>query len=245
MTIASLAMYPFTNLRPAFDQLWEHVSTQLPFDTPALDWDLDHLAACRRDDLLLGQTCGWPLITELATTVHVVGTFDFDVDGAVDGTYRSVLVTATGDSLDDILHRADLMVAANSPDSLSGWISLQSTAGAHGVRLETIEWTGAHARSVEAVRQGRAHLASIDAVSWDHIDGLGLTVVGHGPRVPCLPLVSSRSLTVSLVGELRRALAKAVHDPALADVRRTLKIRDFIARDLQDYEGLSELVQLT
>ena len=245
MTVASLAMYPFTHLRPAFDQLWEQVSARLPFATPALDWDLDHLVACRRDDLLLGQTCGWPLITELATTVHVVGTFDFDVDVAVDATYRSVLVTATGGSLEDILHRADLVVAANSPDSLSGWISLQSTAVAHGVRLNTITWTGAHARSIEEVQQGRAHLAAIDAVTWAHIGGLGLTVVGHGPQVPCLPLVSSRSSTVALVGELRRALAEAVHDPALADVRRTLKIRGFVARDLHDYEGLSELVQLT
>jgi ABC-type phosphate/phosphonate transport system substrate-binding protein len=244
MTIASLAMYPFTQLRPAYDRLWDGVRSRLSFAAPALDWELDHLTACRRDDLLLGQTCGWPLITELASTVRVVGTFDCDVNGAAGGTYCSVLVSNTDDPLDDILRRPDLIVAANSSDSLSGWISLQSVAIAKGVLLETVEWTGSHAVSIDTLRQGRAHLAAIDAVSWAHLGGPGLSIVGHCPRIPCLPLVTSRSSSDAVLGELRQALGVTVSDPAMAAVCSTLKVRAFLERDLADYEGVSKLVEL-
>jgi ABC-type phosphate/phosphonate transport system substrate-binding protein len=239
MTIASLAMYPFAHLRPAHERLWDGVRSRLSFEAPKLDWEVDHLVACRRDDLLLGQTCGWPLITELASTVRVVGTFDCDVDGASDGTYCSVLVSNSDGSLADLLRRTDLIVAANSPDSLSGWISLQSAAAVRGVQLDTVEWTGSHAASVDALREGRVHLAAIDAVSWVHLGaGNGLSIVGHGPRIPCLPLVTSGSSTDAVVGELRQALTDTVRDPAMAGPCTTLKIRGFLERDLADYEGL-------
>jgi ABC-type phosphate/phosphonate transport system substrate-binding protein len=243
MTIASLAMYPFSHLRAANDHLWDSVRSRLSFAAPALDWALDPLEASRRDDLLLGQTCGGPLMTELASTVRVVGTFDYEVEGAHDGTYCSVLVTGTGDTLDDVFHRPDLVVAANSADSLSGWISLKSVAVAHDVPLDRIEWTGAHAVSVEALRSGQVHLAAIDAVSWVHLGGpgLGLAVVGQGPRIPCLPLITAGSSSDDVVAELRSSFAATVDDPAMAEICATLKIRDFLVRELADYEGISGL----
>lgn len=244
MTIASLAMYPFIHLQPAYNRLWEGVGEQLPFEVPPLSWDVPPDVACRRDDLLVGQTCGWPLITELAPSVHVIGTFDCDVDGAVDGTYRSVLVSAGDEPLSDILARPELTVAANSPDSLSGWISMLVVAASSEVELHAVEWTGSHAASVEAVRQGRADLASIDAVSWVHIGDTELSVVGHGPRVPCLPLVASASVGGDVVDQLRRAFDAVVSNPTMADVCATLRIRGFVSRQLADYEGLSVLAQL-
>ena len=244
MTIASLAMFPFLPLRPAQTRLWDGVRSRLSFAAPELDWEIDPLEACGRDDLLIGQTCGWPLVTELNTKVRVVGTFDVDVEGAADGTYCSVLVTGTGDSLPDVLHRPDLVVAANSSDSLSGWVSLRSVAANNGVRLDTATWTGAHARSVEALRQGSAHLASIDAVSWEYLDHTGLSVVGRGPRIPCLPLVTTGSSSDAVLGELRSALSDAVHDPQLAEACGTLRIRDFLERDLGDFEQIVELAEL-
>ncbi|HEY0520431.1 MAG TPA: PhnD/SsuA/transferrin family substrate-binding protein [Ilumatobacteraceae bacterium] len=244
MTIASLAMYPFLPLRSAFERLWDGVRSRISFDAPELDWDTDPLVACRSADLLLGQTCGWPLVTDLATSVRVIGTLDCDVDGVADGTYCSVLVTGTGDDLDELLRREDLVVAANSDDSLSGWISLRSVAFDHGATLDRVLCTGAHLASLEAVRSGRAHLAAIDAISFAHLGGDGVTVVGHGPRVPCLPLVTAMSSSDATVDELRSAFAASVRDPRLADACAALKIRDFIVRDLSDYQGISKLTEV-
>ena len=244
MSVASLAMYPFPQLRAAYDRLWNDVRSRLTFEAPSLDWDLDPEVACRRRDLLIGQTCGWPLVNDLAATVQVVGTFDCDVDGAVYGTYCSVLVSHTDGPLAEILHRPQLRVAANSPSSLSGWISLQSIASTHAVSLDAVEWTGSHAASIRAVDDRRADLASIDAVSWAHLGGVGLSVVGHGPRVPCLPLVTAGSSATEVVAELRRALSASIDDPAMTNACASLKIRGFLGRELDDYEGISGLVQL-
>jgi ABC-type phosphate/phosphonate transport system substrate-binding protein len=243
MTVASLAMYPFAHLRPAYDELWAAVRARLPFDTPPLDWDLDPHDACRRDDLLVGQTCGWPLITELSAAVDVVGAFDHDVDGAFDATYCSVIVGRTDQPLAEVLARPDLIVAANSVDSLSGWISMQVVAATHGAPLDRVDWTGSHAASVDAVRVGVADVASIDAVSWAHREHNGLFVIGNGPQVPCLPLVTSVS-SPSVTGELRQAFAAAVSDPLLSDTCTVLKIRGFVERDLSDYKGLFGLAEL-
>lgn len=241
MTVASLAMYSFTATRPAYEHLWDAVRARLPFDAPGLDWHASPEAVCRRADLLIGQTCGWPLITTLRSEVRVVGTFDCLVDGGSDGTYCSVLVTGLDGSLADIFERPALTVAASNPDSLSGWISLQVIAHTNGVRLDDVEWTGSHAASVDAVIAGRAGLASIDAVSWTHLATSELRVVGHGPRVPCLPLVTARSSTDSVIDELRGALRGAVHDPSMAATCASLRIRGFLDRELADYQPLAAL----
>ncbi len=89
-----------------------------------------------------------------------------------------------------------------------------------------------------AVREGRADLAAIDSVSWTHLDSGGLSVVGRGPRIPCLPLVTARSSPDTVVDELRRALAGAVSDPTMTDSCASLRIRGFLDRDLADYEGI-------
>jgi ABC-type phosphate/phosphonate transport system substrate-binding protein len=242
MTVASLAMYPFVAIRPDHERLWDAVRARLPFEAPDLDWTIEHDAACRRDDLLIGQTCGWQLVTDLASSVRVIGTFDCDVDGAVGGTYYSLLVSRDPEPLIEMLRRPRLTVAANSSDSLSGWVSLHSVAAGHGVRLDTVEWTGSHASSVEAVRLGRADLAAIDSVSWTYIDTTGLSVVGHGPRIPCLPLVTSLSSTETVVCELRRGFAAAVSDPSMATTCASLRIRGFLDRELTDYRHVSTLM---
>jgi ABC-type phosphate/phosphonate transport system substrate-binding protein len=244
MTIAALAMYPFHPLRPSFERLWDEVRSRLSFPAPALDWETEPDDACKRDDLVLGQTCGWPLVTDLATLVQVVGTFDVAVEEAVDGTYRSVLVSSLGSDLPGILHRPDLRVAVNAPQSLSGWISLQAVALAHDVALDDVEWTGAHARSVEALRAGRCHLAAIDAVSWSFLDQRDLHVVGQCPRIPCLPLVTSRSSSRTVVGDLRDALTSVVSDPSMATTCATLKIRRFLPREMADYQGVLQLLEV-
>jgi ABC-type phosphate/phosphonate transport system substrate-binding protein len=125
---------------------------------------------------------------------------------------------------------------------LSGWISLRSAALTAGARLGNVEWTGSHAASIQAVNDVTADLAAIDAVSWAHLDHGGLFEIGHGPRIPSLPLVTAARS--GRVDELRSALADALTDPRLTGVCQTLKIRGFLERQIGDYEGLSGLVEL-
>ena len=197
------------------------------------------------DDLLLGQTCGWPLVADLAGKVRLVGTFDCDVDGAIDGTYCSLLVSNRNETVADILRRPGLRVVANSADSLSGWISLLSVGQcSRGEARRRRVVTGAHAVSVVALRERRADLAAIDSVTWTHLDHTGLSVVGQGPRIPCLPLVTAGSSSDTVVAELRRALAATVSDPEMTSSLAALRIRGFLDRELDAYEGVLALAQV-
>jgi len=125
-------------------------------------------------------------------------------------------------------------VAVNGYDSLSGWVSLRAAVDPLGPVLVT----GAHVHSVAAVGDGRADLACIDGVTWRLLQRYrpgavaGLAVVGHGPRIPCLPLVTHLTLGPG-VDTLRAALAGITDD--------TLGITGFVPLDAGAYGLVREL----
>lgn len=243
-TIASLAMYPFAPLRAATDELWAVIRGHLGGGPLSLEWVVVAPEVWRHPHLLLAQACGWPLVTELMDRVAVVGTFDYDVPGCENATYRSVIVSRVDGTLDELRARPDVVAAINGTDSLSGWVSLQV---AWGGRPPHVLETGAHLQSVRALADGRADVASIDAVTWSHVCHLeaslaaGLRVIGEGPRVPCLPIVAGWR-HASEVPALRAAFAAAVADPAAAAACATLRIRGFMPLEFADYAPLRTLV---
>jgi ABC-type phosphate/phosphonate transport system substrate-binding protein len=243
--IASLAMYPFADLRAAYDQLWSAVRSHLGDAPEGLDWDTDLHTAWHSPELLVGQTCGWPLVTAL-TDVAVVGAFDVHAPFARDGRYRSVLIGDRPDSPSALLARPGAVAAVNDWESLSGWISL--CAGLGRTPSDTL-LTGSHAESLRAVAEGRAQVASIDSLSFEFMaasaPGIAgrVHIVGHGPLVPSLPLVMSAALAARR-DELRAAFESAVGRPDLADVRARLRIRGFVPFERSDYEPLSALAPL-
>ncbi len=238
---ASLAMYPFEQLRAAYQRLWnvvvEHGGPLLPRE---LSWDDDVAGSWRAPDMVVAQTCGWPLVTVLADVVRVVGAFAHDVEGAEGARYRSAVVANRPGPLADL---AGAVVAVNNPDSLSGWVSLRHAFAEHG----DVVWTGSHRASLAALVDGRAEVASIDAVSLAHIATAeprlvaGLQLVGRGPLVPTLPLVARADLADEVVADLRAGLAAATASPALAGARATLRITGFVPLDLADYLPLADL----
>lgn len=248
MFAASLAMYPFDGLRSAYDALWTAIRDRLRAagvdDVPDhLDWDVDLHASWADPQLLLGNTCGWPLVTELEGTVAVVGSFDMQVPFAADGRYRSVLVAAKPLPLAEWRTRPDTVLAVNTLDSLSGWVSLAHEWGAVPDHPMV---TGGHLHSMRAVASGAAHVASIDAVSFEHIVQSepmtgGVHVIGHGPVVPTLPLVCAAQ-HAHLVPAVRDAVAGAVADPSLRDVVATLRIRGFVPLDRSAFDHLPALL---
>ena len=241
--VASLAMYPFAPLRAATDNLWASVRRHLGWGPDELEWTVLARDIWHHPQLLLAQTCGWPLITELSESVAVVGTFDYAVNGAEHGSYRSVLVTQHDATLDELRGRPGIVAAVNGFDSLSGWVSLQHAWGGKPAAIVT----GAHLGSVEALVAGRADVASIDAVSWalfaEHEPDVvaPLHVVGAGPRVPCLPLVTGSQHSRD-VPALRDAIGAAVADPAVSAACSALLIRGFVPLQLDDYRSLPSLL---
>ena len=236
-------MYPLPQVRAATNQLWTAIRRNLGWGPDQLEWNVLTPDVWHHSDLLLAQCCGWPLVAELPDSIAVVGTFDYAVPDSVDGSYRSLIVTATDRSLDELRRDPETLAAVNDFSSLSGWISLRHAWG--GVPVATV--TGAHIKSARLVGSGRAQVACIDAVSFNLFEEFepsavaGLHVIGQGPRIPCLPIFVPAQYEAK-VPELRAAFAAAVADPALADARRQLRIRGFVERDLADYGPVLALV---
>ena len=249
--VVAMAMYPFDSVRVALDRLWPLVRRHLGFGPDALSWDLDLHDSWRLPDLLLGQTCGWPLVSRLGGNVEVVGVFDASVPEARDGTYRSVLVSSSRAPLEVQLANADLRFAVNNDDSLSGYVSLRTVCATYGRSVDAPIFTGAHLASVRSIAWAQADLASIDAVSWALICEsepelvAGLHVVGHGPRVPCLPLICAGGAVGPdgrpVVDQLRNAIAAACREPASRDLLAAMHARGFVAKSAADYAPLRRL----
>lgn len=240
-----LAMYPFEALRPAWQQLWSLIQQRVPWLPAELTWHTDLHDAWRSPAMLVDQTCGWPLVTQLADLVRVVGAFVYDVPGAEGPTYRSVLISRTPA---DPSAMAGVRAAVNDDISLSGWVSLLAAVHGPGARWQgPVLWTGAHVDSVRAVQDGRADVASIDGVTWAHLRRLapelvaGLHEIGHGPRVPTLPVVAGPRLGDDEVADVRLAIAEALDDPASIEVRGRLLVAGFVPLELEDYRPLLSL----
>lgn len=238
-----MAMYPFVELRHSYDRLWSAVARRVDWAPHPLDWQMPLREQWQHPDLVISQTCGWPLVTEIAESVQVVGAFSMTIPEASGAHYRTTLVAAAPAPVASF---AGATAAINGCDSLSGWVSLVTAIHGPGGRWSGgLVVTGAHLDSLAAVLSGGADIASIDSISLAHIRRFspelvdGLVVVGHGPLVPSLPLITGAATTAAKVTELRTALASAVAAEPLAAAQ--LLIDGFVPLTIDDYLPLLAL----
>ena len=250
---ACLAMYPFEGIRAAYEDLWAAVHRLAPWVPAALTWPdepdaVDIHSTWTDPAYAVGLACGWPMATTLTDVVQVVGAFDYAIPEAVGHRYRTTIVATRPGALADFV---EAPAAANSPDSLSGWISLN--VALHGTRClldHPVTFTGAHVNSLRLLQEGGAEVASVESVTLAHLRRLrpelvvGLYVVGHGPLVPSGPIITPMSTEPGQVAELRQALAAAVTDPGLREVMAELFIDGFTTIDAADYRECVDLVEL-
>jgi ABC-type phosphate/phosphonate transport system substrate-binding protein len=245
---ASLPMYDFDELRAAHDTLWSAIAATLgDRGVPlVLTHAIDVHALWHAPDLVLSQACGWPLVAELDGVVRTIGTFSYDVPSARDHRYRSQIVMRA-DRVGQI-EPAELTAAVNSFESLSGWLSLvRSFPTLDGIWPGDVLQTGAHLQSLVAVGLGHADVAAIDGVTFAivqrHRPTLldGIEVVGDGPLIPCLPLITSQDATDDDVAAIRAALADTVATRVGQDVLDALLITGFHPLDRSAYQSVRAL----
>jgi ABC-type phosphate/phosphonate transport system substrate-binding protein len=248
--LRSVALPMYLSKRQALVSLWDVLQTSLRqagcAGVPqALDWPEDLLAHWRDPQLLLGQTCGYPLTHALAGAVQLVGVFRYSAPGC-DGIFcRSQLVARTEDAGRPLADFRGLRVAFNSDDSQSGYNALRAAVAPlarHGRFFAEALATGGHAASMAAVQQGRADIAAIDCVT---LDGLrrnmpqtvaGLCTIGQTLAYPGLPLITGHATSVAELQTLQAGLAALVRDPSAADALAALGIIGFQTLPLDTYQ---------
>ncbi len=235
--VAALPMYDWPEVAAATDALWAAIRDRLRARGVAAPDGLDRerglVAGWTDPGLVLGQTCGLPLVQALAGRVAVVGALDYGLPGCAPGWYRSAVVARADDPRVRLADFRGATLAINGTDSQSGWGSIlhhaAPLAGGGGL-FGRVRETGAHRASVAAVAAGEADVAAIDLVSW----GLARRFVPEAARLkalfltdptPGLALIAARGTEVA---PHRRAVAAAVAGLD-GGTRADLGVRGFVA----------------
>lgn len=234
-------MYDLPEARAATDAWWRGIARWLAragIDAPdALTRDGHGEALWRAPDLLLSQTCGWPLVHRHAGELSPLATPAYRVPGCRGARYASLVVVREDDpasALDD-LRGADLLV--NAEHSWSGWQALVREVRERVPRpLEffgTRRASGTHRASLAGVQAGRGRYCSVDTVTFHllarHAPAAvaGLRVLARTRRAPALPYVVTARMAGAQRARMREALWQAAADPALAGCREALFIGGF------------------
>lgn len=201
----------------------------------------DLMALWRAPDLLLSQTCGYPLVTELAGEVRVLAAPEFALPGCAGIDYCSlILVPQQGARSLEQLRGAVAVI--NQPHSHSGMNALRHSIAplARGGRFfSRVTVSGSHLASIAALQRGEAAVAAVDCVTYalaarDAPQRVaGVRTLLRTAAAPGLPLIASRVLRDAQVQDLRDVLL-GLHTTA-APVLQTVALRRMRAVELPDY----------
>lgn len=234
--IAALAMYDLPEIREATDAWWSAIARAMRAEDiggvpDTLVRDRPAHAVWRDPDLVLAQTCGYPLTHAYADTLTAIAVPTYDAAGCDPGRYRSAFVVRSDDPARDLVDLRGRHAAANEPGSQSGCNALRAALAplARGGRFfATVTWTGAHRASIAAVRDGIADVAAIDAVTYALLrrhapaETDGLRVLAWSAQSPALPYAARRGIDADHRARLTAALMRAMDDPSASGARATL-----------------------
>jgi ABC-type phosphate/phosphonate transport system substrate-binding protein len=252
--LASLPMYDFPEVSAATDTWWSGVASALQRagldavpEALTRDPDVDVLHS---QELLLGQTCGYPLTHALAGVVELVATPAYSADGCSGADYCSLIVVSEDNpaaGLDDL---RGAVCAYSRRHSHSGYNALRAAVAplADGGRYfsRTIE-SGGHPASIELVATGKADVCAVDCVTHALIaqcqpDALGGTrVLGATEHAPGLPYVTRAGVDDDCLRRLRDGLQMAFSDPRLGAARDTLLLTGMQVLGYDAYQRIDDM----
>lgn len=250
--IASLPMYVITPaaVQTLWDWIRQDLIKQLGSSYSALVEEVlnspqDLHEHWQQADVLISQTCGYPLMTELKNKVNLLGSFEYDVPFA-NGIYcKSVIICKANNSATQLADFKNQVVAFNNTQSQSGYNSFRhliAPLSNNGQFFQSAVATGGHRASVLAVQSGQADIASIDGVTYHgflkHAPEItqGLKIIATTHSYPGLPLISALNTPRTVLMALKNTLQGLHLQPALQDTLKTLFIKKFSVSSWQDYE---------
>ena len=252
--IAALPMYDLPPLQDANDAIWAALRALLVahgVEAPARLTRTANLDALwRAPQLLLAQTCGYPLVTSLRGAVQLVATPRYRAPGSDGPFHRSAIVVTATHEAERLADLRGSRVALNSFDSNTGMnllrASVSEVAGG-GPFFSEVQSTGSHLASLTAIAEGSADVAAIDNVTYAqirrHHPDLAREVrfLQWTASTPGLPLITGRFTSPSTVRALRRALQAVATDPALVSARRELLLEGFSVLPARQYAEVLRL----
>ena len=206
---------------------------------------LDLYALWRAPELLLTQTCGYPLITQLRGQVRVIGRPRYELPHSSDGEHCSVLLTRDDNPHQTLADFYNSRGVINGHDSNSGMNLLRERLASlqrNGRFFASVGISGAHRESLRWLRENRADLAAIDSVTYAYLarfaplEVAGLRIVTRSAPSPTLPYIGALGLSDEQADQVRQAMNQALRD--LPQVAETLGLQEVLPAREDDYHVL-------
>ncbi|MHC8345605.1 phosphate/phosphite/phosphonate ABC transporter substrate-binding protein [Pseudomonas sp. RT6P73] len=201
-------------------------------------------------DLLLTQTCGYPLMTALRGKVRVVGRPRYELPDSNGGNHCSLLLCRADDPRRTLPAFRDSRGVINGEDSNSGMNLLRHRlAPLHrdGHFFSSVAISGSHRESLRWLREERADLAAIDSVTFAYLarhaqeEVAGLRVVARSAFSPTLPFITAATQTDEQVEALRQVMNTSLHE--LPDVAEILGLQEVLPATYSDYQVILDYQQ--
>jgi ABC-type phosphate/phosphonate transport system substrate-binding protein len=255
MAVASLPMYDLPELRAATDAWWQGLARAFGREgianvPDALDRRASYQEIWTSPDLLLSQTCGYPLKHALSGRVTLVATPCYAAEGCEAASYCSVVIVGADNPVGAIGDLRGARCAINGPDSQSGCNALRALVAPLAERgrfFGIVAVSGGHAASIALVAAGEADVAAVDCVTHALLSRhrpaalAGTRVLCRTPSAPGLPCITREGAEDDLLQRLRAGLARAMADPQLAAARDALLLADAAVLPLAAYDRITEL----
>lgn len=252
---ASLPMYDLPGLQEATDDWWRGLATCLRAagiaEVPdTLSRAPENSAFWREKNLLLSQTCGYPLLKEYGADLQLVATPHYAARGCQGALYTSHVIVACDSAAGGLADLRGSRCAINNWGSQSGMNALRHAVATLAVGdrfFSQVLVSGGHHHSIAMVAAGDADVAAIDCVTYGLIEGhfpeqlAKVRILTQTTAAPALPYVTAASQPADLVERLCEGLAEAIASPDLAAVREALLIEDFSQVPLADYQVMLDM----
>ncbi|MFV2031071.1 MAG: phosphate/phosphite/phosphonate ABC transporter substrate-binding protein [Gammaproteobacteria bacterium] len=246
-------MYAFTDdLRSAwqslFDLFFQNFEAPCPVD-PVLRFESGE-KLIRDPQLLIGQTCGYPLVSQLSDVVTPVCVPLFDVAGCEGKNYSSRLIVSESSDIESLSDCYQGIAAINTSDSNSGMNVLRHAIAPLSQAkpyFSAVRETGSHLKSLTEVAEGKVQIAAIDAVSFSFIQNAWPELVarvrsiGYTAKTCGLPFVIPQEISKQLDSDDITACLNEATLRLPEPIQQHLHLRGFEGVDMDEYQGVLDL----
>lgn len=224
-------MYDWPEIQTYTDQFWVRMHNALANNGVSVPSRLSRRQTKSTEhdqQIVLSQTCAYPLVTQLPPSTQLVGTPVYQVDLFKNGQYASAILVRKNDERRTLAEFENATLAYNSMHSQSGFNALKSLlVSEHLLHANNAPFfssavcTLSHRKSIAAVASGDADICAIDPVSWalskrHDKDTQKLTLLTHSAYSPALPLYSdAKAIPADKTQEQWRALIMSAFKQAI------------------------------
>ncbi len=247
--VISYPMYNLPEMQQSLHAWWLAVQTRLKsqgIEAPEMitEPEGDLFKHWLRKDLLLSQTCGFPLVSHLQSQVKLIGTPVFTAKGCEGPNYCSFYIVQACDQHTTIQDFKGARFTYNGIDSQSGF---------NAVRVNLLEQnisptffgekilSGGHRQSILNVSKDIADICAVDCVTHSLLEKYqphvleNTRILAATKKTPGLPLITSIHTDDETVEALFNAIKQVCADVALKSVNDDLLLKDIQHVELQSY----------